>query len=149
MKNKIIIPVLVVILIGLWSSREVVAPPISPPTPTITIGDTKIEVEIADTAESRAQGLSGRTSLPENSGLLFIFTESSQPGFWMKEMNFPIDIIWLDESWKIVDLTIEARPEKYPEIYLPRSPVHYVLEVNAGFISAHNLKIGDPARFTR
>ncbi len=144
MKNKIIVASLIVILIGLFNSREV-----SIPSPFITIGETKIAVEIADTAETRAQGLSGRDSLTENTGLLFIFDTASQPGFWMKDMNFPIDIIWLDESWKIVDVTTNALPEKYPEIYLPRSPVRYVLEVNAGFISTHDLKIGDQARFTR
>lgn len=118
-------------------------------TPTLTIGGAKIVVEIAETPGARAQGLSGRISLPEKTGLLFIFDHPGQPGFWMKEMNFPIDIIWLDDNWKVVDITVDARPENYPEIYLPRSPVHYVLEVNAGFISAHNLKIGNQARFTR
>ena len=54
------------------------------------IGETVFEVETADTDEERARGLSGRISLPENQGLLFDFVVPSRPGFWMKEMNFPI-----------------------------------------------------------
>lgn len=118
------------------------------------IGDATISVDIADTNEARARGLSGRESLPEDSGLFFIFEEQRQHGIWMKDMHFPIDIIWLTpvsdtsssgggEAVRIVDIKRDAAPESYPEIFYPKEPALYVLEVNAGFVEQHAISVGD------
>ena len=57
----------------------------------------------------------------------------------MKEMNFPIDIIWLDDNWRVIDLTKNISEKDFPKIYQPRLPARYVLEVNAGFIAKHHI----------
>jgi uncharacterized membrane protein (UPF0127 family) len=142
MKKKIIFASALVVLIILLGSREA---PLATQNPTLTIGDTKIAVEIADTEATRTRGLSGRASLAENTGLLFIFNRADYYGFWMEEMNFPIDIIWLDNNWRVVDITINALPQNFPTTYQPRAPARYVLEVNAGFITTHHITIGTQA----
>ena len=146
MKNKIIFISLFIVLAGLLGTRAGLVPVQAPPlTPTLTIGETKIAVEIADTDASRARGLSGRPSLAENTGLLFIFDRADYHSFWMKKMRFPIDIIWLDDNWRVVDLTENISPQDFPKTYPPRAPARYVLEINAGFIADHQITIGDQA----
>jgi len=82
--------------------------------------------------------------LNENQGMLFISPVKMKPGFWMKNMKFAIDIIWLNEN-KIVDLTANLLPPIGDDlrVYYPKEPVNKVLEVKAGFINRNNLKIGE------
>lgn len=110
---------------------------------TLLLGDTEISVEIVASDEDRMRGLSGRTSLSESEGLLFIFPSSARHGIWMKDMNFSIDIIWLDESGRVVDVKKGATPESYPETFRPRAEALYVLEVNAGVVENAGVQIGD------
>ncbi|MCE9629037.1 MAG: DUF192 domain-containing protein [Candidatus Vogelbacteria bacterium] len=112
-------------------------------TEVLTIGQTKIKAEIADTETTRNQGLSNRKSLTKNTGMLFIFDKPGFYGFWMKEMRFSLDIIWIDESWKIIDITKNVSPKSFPTTYVASEPVKYVLEVPAGFTTQNNLDIGD------
>jgi uncharacterized membrane protein (UPF0127 family) len=100
-------------------------------------------IEYADTPSLRARGLSGRSALPEDAGLLFSFEENDKHGIWMKDMRFPIDIIWLNEAGTIVGLTKDAEPESFPEVFYPESDARYVLETNVGFVAKHHLKLGD------
>ena len=102
-----------------------------------------LELEVADTELEHWQGLSGRPYLPAGSGMIFVFDKPFQPSFWMKDMQFPLDFIWMDENFRIVDLTPDVAPESYPTIFKPSEPVQYVLEVNAGFAEREELKIGD------
>lgn len=117
-----------------------------PPDPRLFIGMTEIYVEIADTEQSRSQGLSGRKSLAENSGVLFVFPSPGIYEFWMKDMNFPLDFIWI-KNGKIVEITENVLPpaqtEGKPGVIRPFFSVDRVLEVNAGFVSKNNLKVGD------
>ena len=114
--------------------------------PQLEIGEKIIQIEIADTDAKRIQGLSNRESLPTDTGLLFIFPTPTTPSFWMKDMHFPIDIIWLDANWKIIGIEKNLTPETYPKLFFPPSPIKYVLEVNAGFSTKNNLKTGDRAK---
>lgn len=114
----------------------------------LEIGRISLEVEVADTSEERARGLSGRENLSENQGMLFIFESADYHSFWMKDMIFAIDIIWIGEDKKIVDITKNAKQESYPASFRPKSPAKYVLEVNAGFSDRHKIKIGDLVLFT-
>jgi uncharacterized membrane protein (UPF0127 family) len=115
----------------------------------IYVGETEIFVEIADTFQKRQKGLSERESLAEGEGMLFIFAQKDiQPPFWMKEMKFAIDIIWIDDN-KIVQIN-ENVPAPEPDtpnselkFYTPNQPIDYILEVNAGFVDEKGLKIGD------
>lgn len=114
----------------------------------LKINDTTINVEIADTDSQRAQGLGGRASLPQNSGMLFIFSKPDIYKFWMKDMKFPLDFIWINNN-TVVDLlpNIPNPPSNTPDnalpIYEPVTQVNEVLEVNAGFISSHSIRVGD------
>ena len=107
------------------------------------IGSEKYVLEIVDEADKRQRGLSGRSSLPEGRGMLFIFPAIGNHGIWMKEMNFPIDIIWLDTDARVVGLTKEVQPDSYPDVFYADKDSLYVIEINAGEISKNNIKIGD------
>lgn len=99
---------------------------------SLNIGTTTISVEIARAASERKQGLSGRSSLEQYHGMLFIFDHPERYGFWMPDMCFAIDIIWIDADWRIIDISKNVTPESYPELFTPTTPALYVLEVGAG-----------------
>ena len=111
--------------------------------PSVKIGGEVIFVEVADTPELLALGLSYRKSLEDNVGMLFVFDSPRIPGFWMKEMNFPIDIIWINSNGEILEITENALPESYPQIFRPENEVSYVLEVNSGFVQKNNITAGN------
>lgn len=113
----------------------------------VKINDVIIEVDIASSNVERSRGLSGRVNLGANSGMLFVFDRPSKNMFWMKDMNFPIDIIWLDENKKIIYIKENLSPKTYPEVFGPEVPSMYVLEVNSNFTKKYNIKIGDIANF--
>ena len=113
----------------------------------INIGGKILKVELAITPEGRTKGLSGRNELKEDESILFVFDYPSLYPFWMKDMNFPIDIIWIDENYKIVFIKKNAQPESYPETFSPPVESSYVLEVNALFSDKNNLKVGDIVQF--
>jgi uncharacterized membrane protein (UPF0127 family) len=114
---------------------------------TIEIGGTTVKADISDTEAAREQGLSGRQSLGANEGMLFLFEKPSLYGFWMKDMNFPIDIIGLDASKAIVWEEKSLSPDTYPQVFSPETSVLYVLELPAGFIDAHHIDIGAVVSF--
>lgn len=109
----------------------------------VILAGTEISVLVANTPKLREQGLSLRQGLNQNEGMLFIFGGAERYGFWMKEMFFPIDIIWFDSNSKIVFVKEHAEPTSYPEVFMPAKPAQYVLEVPAGFFAVHHLKVGD------
>ncbi|MEK9170582.1 MAG: DUF192 domain-containing protein [Patescibacteria group bacterium] len=112
----------------------------------IKIGDSIFKVEIADSIISQARGLSGRKNLPEDEGMLFIFNSPQICSFWMKGMNFPLDIIWISGN-KIIQIDKDV---PFPggnggdfELYSPSDPVDKVLEINAGLSDKFGIKTGD------
>jgi len=129
---------------------------INTPTPRYTqnklaeiqIGDKVITAEVADTDSLRQRGLSYRENLEADSGVLFIFDTPQIPFFWMKDMNFPLDIIWVNED-TIIDIDKNVPfPEKDTPLnqlpkYSPKEKVNYVLEVNAGFTDKYSIEMGD------
>jgi hypothetical protein len=113
------------------------------------IGEVIIPVEIRRTPAELSAGLSGRLGLPPNQGMLFIFKRKDYHSFWMPDMNFPIDIIWITGG-KIVGIHDNVSNDfdpKNPVYYHPPQPVEYVLEVNAGFMEKNNLTVGDVVIF--
>lgn len=106
------------------------------------IADTTISVEVVTTADARERGLSGRNTLPEGKGMLFIFDQEGMWGIWMKDMLFPIDIIWADKDGIIVTIVRGASPDSYPKTFSPTKPALYVLEVPAGFVEKHDIAEG-------
>lgn len=111
------------------------------------IGGATIQVQVADTVKTRMQGLSGREELKADEGMLFVFPYSGRHGFWMKDMNFDLDIIWIKENIIIGISENVKKPEtknisSLETIYPPEN-IDSVLEVNSGFSKANNLKVGD------
>jgi uncharacterized membrane protein (UPF0127 family) len=113
----------------------------------ITIGGNTWLVEIADTEAEQTLGLSGRASLVEKTGLLFTFAKMNKQYFWMKDMLFPIDMIFFDAEWKIVLIESNVKPETFPATFGGQVLAKYVLEVNAGEAKMAGLKVGDQAVF--
>lgn len=118
----------------------------------VTIKDLVIQAKIADEPKEQQAGLSDFSSLSLNEGMLFVFDKSTAHVFWMKNVEFAIDIIWIDEQKKIVDIASNVPPEpkksdKKITRYKPKSDAKYVLEINAGLSALHNLQIGDPVSF--
>ena len=115
----------------------------------VKINDLEISVDISDTPEKRSKGLSGRESLNEKKGMLFIFDEKDQtPIFWMKDMLIPIDIIWINNGEIVqIDKAIQVPEKDTPDTkltqYSPEVSVDYVLEVNSDFSDKYELKAGD------
>ena len=114
----------------------------------VIINNTKIKVEIVDTAELRYQGLSGKKELCDNCGMLFIFSGKEVRTFVMRDMNFPLDIIWIDDD-KIVKINKNAIQEGSDPVmrYSSDAPVNYVLEVNGGFCDRDGIGAGDSVEF--
>jgi len=105
-------------------------------------GGVSLNLEFADTPESRELGLSGRTKMPEDGGMLFIFEQAQKQGFWMKDMLMPIDIFWLDDKGQVVSIVTDVATSSYPDVFYPSVPARYVLETVAGFANANNIATG-------
>jgi uncharacterized membrane protein (UPF0127 family) len=117
-----------------------------PPQPSLLIGRTNVKVEIVRSASDQSRGLSNRPGLSSGSGMLFVFDKAQIRSFWMKDMLFPLDFVWI-KNFRIVQIDENILPpeNKYdqPVIITSREPVDWVLELNAGFVAGNSLKIGD------
>lgn len=113
----------------------------------VRIGDTQVLAEVVDTPELRRQGLSGRPSLSEGEGMLFVFDNDGLHGFWMKDMKFSIDIIWFSADKRVIHIERSLDPSTYPTSYAPEQPARYVLEVPAGWAEKYRVALGDVAQF--
>ena len=116
----------------------------------IKIGGREIKAEVVDNEESRMKGLSGRESLCNNCSMLFVFEKPDIYPFWMKEMKFAIDIIWINNH-QIVEITRGLPPPTETgqiASYTPKTAADLVLEVNAGFAAKNQIKIGDEVKIT-
>jgi uncharacterized protein len=90
-----------------------------------------IRAIVASTSPARERGLSGTPSMPKDSGMLFVFPTAGVYGFWMKDMAFAIDMVWIDADKNVSGVALGVSPETYPEIFYPTTDVRYVLELNA------------------
>ncbi len=114
---------------------------------TVEIAGKILRIALADSESERVIGLSGRGSIGEGSGMLFVFEQANSQGFWMKDMKFPIDIIWIYNN-QVVDITEEVPvpgdvSEAQLPVYTPKTQIDKVLEVQSGWAQRHNVKIGD------
>jgi uncharacterized protein len=102
----------------------------------------KLTIEIADNEAETTQGLMYRRTMPDSCGMVFIFSDSKPRSFWMKNTYLPLDILYLDESKKIV--TIQANRTPFSEEEIPSfEDAKYVLEVNAGYCKQKGIEKGD------
>lgn len=110
-----------------------------------------IYAEVADTPQSRAQGLSGRTGLKEDEGMLFVFDQPGKYGFWMKDMLFPIDMVWISADGTVVYVEQNISPDTYfnsepPQTFVNEASAKYVLELSANQAEKYGLYLGAKVR---
>lgn len=110
---------------------------------TLNINGYPIVAELAATPETLEKGLSGRGALSEGTGMLFVFPVEGQYAFWMKDMSFPIDIMWISATGTIIHMAEGVTPGSYPQDFAPPTPARYVLEVPSGWSEAHSVEVGD------
>lgn len=129
-------------------------PKIEVTVPTVTIAGVAFLAELASTPEHRAAGLSGRDSLPSQTGMLFTWETGIATVFWMKGMRFPLDLIWISKDCVVVNIMSDL-PSPSPEthsselpLYLPKESAAYTFEINAGEAHKHGIVLGSPVRFT-
>ncbi|MFH0863622.1 MAG: DUF192 domain-containing protein [Candidatus Gottesmanbacteria bacterium] len=118
--------------------------------PFLTINKQKIFLEVAKTAEEHERGLSYRENIPINQGMLFIFAKSGNYSFWMKDMKFDLDFIYINGSI-IVDVVENVpypKSSEQPKIIVAKHEFDKVLEVNSGTINRLKIKIGDKAEYS-
>lgn len=117
------------------------------PKDTVRVGDGVFNVYVAKLPDKWHKGLSGKEDLGKYDGMLFKFYKKGQHAIVMRDMYFPIDIVWIDGN-KVVDIApnVEPEPDKAEAdltVYLSRLPANYVLELKAGTMEKYGLKIGD------
>ncbi len=109
----------------------------------VIVGNAEVKAELADTPLKQMKGLMFRKSLPENSGMLFIFDKEDYYGFWMMNTSIPLDIIWINNDMEIVHIEKNVQPcGILCPVYKPNGKARYVLEVNSGFVDKHKIEVG-------
>jgi len=138
--------VLVLLLIGsaalyaLWPQLQ--------PHANVHIGDGVFTTRVAKTDAERSKGLSGTGELRSDQAMLLVFDHDDKGSIWMKDMNYAIDIVWLDKDKKVVYIVKNAPPESYPyEKFVPKQDARYVLELPAGTVNKKAINIGLQATF--
>ncbi|MFA6422370.1 MAG: DUF192 domain-containing protein [Candidatus Buchananbacteria bacterium] len=117
-------------------------------SPRAIIDGKEIRLEIVKTTEQMQRGLSFRDSLDASSGMLFVYDKYVVPSFWMKDMRFSIDIIWIRDNSVIgIEENLPVITSGTLPLYKPSELVNYVLEVNAGLIKQNGISPGDKVSF--
>jgi uncharacterized membrane protein (UPF0127 family) len=115
---------------------------------TILMPKGALEVEVANTSALRELGLAGRKSIPNNGGMLFVFDTPGRYGWWVKDMLFPVDIVWINDDGIVVNIERNVSPDSYPKTYINESPASYVLEMNAKGSLERGLYIGSKVKIS-
>jgi len=113
----------------------------------VRIKEKKFTVELAGTEKEKTRGLGGRKEICGSCGMLFVFGQSGKYSFWMKNMKFTLDIIWISDG-KISHIAKNITPE-YQGIISPDASADKVLEINGGLAEKLNFKIGDSVLFSK
>ncbi|PKB80318.1 MAG: hypothetical protein BZY88_08915 [SAR202 cluster bacterium Io17-Chloro-G9] len=125
----------------------------APTGPVVTLGGVPFLVELAVTSRQRIQGLSGHPPLAPGAGMLFVFEQAGRYSFWMREMLFSLDMVWIDAECNVVHITRDAPPQRPDQDlddlprYGPPVPALYVLEINAGAAESNAVTVGSTVRF--
>lgn len=115
--------------------------------PCVKVREACLKLELAVTSQAHKQGLSGRASLPPDRAMLFVFELPGRHCFWMKDMRFPLDIVWLNQDKQVVHIEANVRPETYPRTFCPSEDAQYVLEINGGKAAAGGITPGQKLQF--
>jgi len=112
---------------------------------TMSLGGQTIYIDLAVNEAQQALGLGNRPGLGAHQGMLFIFPDDEIHMFWMKDMSFSIDMIWLDANGTVMFIVPNVSPDTYPQDFGPNYPSRYVLEVPANFAVDHGINVGNKA----
>ena len=147
-RRQTIAVVAVVLLVAAWSVAATGAPQADRGTVTLPNG-TIYAVEIPRTPEARERGMMFRSRLPPRTGMLFVFETTGRYAFWMKNCLIALDLIWLDDTKRIVAILPDAPPCKADPcpIYQFDVPSRYVLEIAGGAAAREKLRLGDALKF--
>lgn len=118
-------------------------------TSTLTVNNHTFKLLVSKTDKEKEVGLSGKASLPQDTGMLFIFEKADFYSFWMKSMKFPIDIIYINGNRVVTvhqNVPVPASPEQSLPIYKPEEAADKVFEINAGLSEKYNIKKGDTVK---
>jgi uncharacterized membrane protein (UPF0127 family) len=159
-RNKYLLVLLMLgllVAVLLWQAQQ---PQVQPDTIPegfsdgfVMLANQQVNFELADNAAEQAVGLSNKSSIGPNQGMLFAFTEPNIPSFWMKNMQFPIDIIWINGN-QVVGINPNLQPQPNTlagelPTYSPPQPVNFVLEVQAGWAEQNGVQIGHNVEVVR
>jgi len=109
---------------------------------TIKTSLGSINAAVAKTEYEKTRGLGGYSCIPKDQGMLFLYDQSSNVCMWMKDMNFPIDIVWMDGTGKIKKIEESIKPDTYPKTFCSEEKTSYVLELGSGQSRAFGLSVG-------
>lgn len=112
-----------------------------------TISGNEINLEVVTSLEDQKRGLSNRDSLDYDTGMLFLYKDSKIRSFWMKEMKFSIDIIWIDENNTIIGIEENISPDSYPKKFISPKPIPFALELVGGWSREHGISVGEEVEF--
>lgn len=145
MNAKILIAISIgVILFSFWFYKK------HPLSAKVIIKQTEFIVDLAITPKEKTKGLSFRNALLPKHGMLFVYENKDRYPFWMKDMQFPLDFVWIDGNI-VVDLTKNVPPanSERMQVVKPNKPVNKILEINAGEVDTYGIKIGDTVTFNK
>lgn len=111
-----------------------------------SVGTMSYRVEVADGVLSRAQGLMNRGPLPRKTGMLFLYKRETSVSFWMKNVSFPLDIIFFNKAGSIIKIHENALPYGLTPIH-SNSPIIGVLELNGGSVKRAHIGIGNMVQY--
>jgi len=113
----------------------------------VKVGEAKLHVIVRDTMEGRSKGLSGVEKLKSDEGMLFVFPVASKYSFWMREMKFDLDFVWIKDD-RVVEITENVSATGGVKSRVgPSEAVNKVLEVNSGWVKKHGIKVGDRVKY--
>lgn len=121
--------------------------PYMQPRVSLHLGDGVFTAQLARTSSERQKGLSGVTNLGETDAMLFVFDANGKPSVQMKNMQVPIDVVWLDANRKVVYIVTNVSPDSYPEEFSPKVEARYIVEVAAGTVDKKAITVGGTASF--
>lgn len=159
-KLSLILTVIIIFIFGIFLYKNYIKTPVystycgNYSEKNIVIGNQNIKAIIADDICKQDLGLSGNNGLKNNQGMFFVFTKDGSYGFWMKDMKYPLDMIWINSSLQIVGIEKNISPDTYNATDTKKSEIlgesywaQYVFELPAGFSDKNNVKIGDKITF--
>lgn len=145
--SVLLLPLIAMVGIAVFATRHTAGSLCESKKGIAAIGQMRYAVQLAINPAEWSQGLSGRPGLPLDEGMLFLFPNAAKRSFWMKDMFFPIDIIWIDSDWNVVGVVPHATPETYPKTFTSPAPISRVLEIASVGELGGPIHIGDHLEF--